>query len=60
MYATSFGLSSKFLNNFKSFWRLPSDWALKEEELDVFTYGSKYRMDLSKLPDVKTVQLTEE
>lgn len=60
MYATSFGLSKKFLNSFKKFWRLPSDWDLREDELNVFTYGSKYRMDLSKLPDVKTVKLTEE
>lgn len=60
MYATSFALSPKFLNNFRKFWDLPSDWNIKEEELGVYTYGSKYRMDLSKMPDVKTVVLTEE
>jgi len=33
---------------------------LTEDELDVPTYGSKYRMDLSKMPDVNTVVLVEE
>ena len=31
-----------------------------EEELDVPTYGAKFRMDLSKMPDVRTVVLVEE
>lgn len=60
MYATSFGLSEKFLNHFRQFWNLPSSWNLKEEELGVFTYGSKFRMDLSKMPGVKTVILADE
>ncbi|EIE30491.1 acetone carboxylase subunit alpha, partial [Helicobacter pylori NCTC 11637 = CCUG 17874 = ATCC 43504 = JCM 12093] len=60
MYATSFDLSPKFLNDFKTFWNLPKSWSVKEDELGVFTYGSKYRMDLSKLPDVRTVLLVDE
>ncbi|NTV10476.1 MAG: acetone carboxylase subunit alpha [Zoogloea sp.] len=60
MFATSFGLSAKFLEQFRRFWNLPADWTLTEDELDVPSYGSKYRMDLSLLPDVKTVVLVEE
>lgn len=60
MFATSFDLSPKFLNNFKTFWSLPQEWQLLETELGVFSYGSKYRMDLSELPDVKTIVLVEE
>lgn len=60
MYATSFGLSEKFLNEFKTFWDLPEDWQLTEDELEVPSFGSRFRMDLSKLPDVKTVVLVEE
>ncbi len=60
MYATSFDLSPKFLSDFKTFWNLPKNWTMKEDELGVFTYGSKYRMDLSKLPDVRTVVLVDE
>ena len=60
MFATSFGLSLKFKNEFKAFWDLPADWELPESELGVPSFGSKYRMDLSKLPDVRTVTLVEE
>lgn len=60
MFATSFGLSEKFLNSFREFWDLPEDWNLTEAELDVPSYGSKYRMDLSLLPDVTTVVQVEE
>lgn len=60
MFATSFGLSDKFRSQFKAFWNLPEDWDLTEGELGVPSYGSVYRMDLSKLPDVKTVVLVEE
>lgn len=60
MFATSFGLSAKFEQQFHDFWDLPADWKLTEEELPVPTYGSKYRMDLSKMPDVHTVVLVEE
>jgi acetone carboxylase alpha subunit len=60
MYATSFGLSQKFERQFRQFWNLPESWKLTEEELNVPTYGSKYRMDLSRMPDVKTVVLVEE
>ena len=34
MYATSFGLSRKFEQQFRDFWSLPADWTLTEEELD--------------------------
>jgi acetone carboxylase alpha subunit len=60
MFATSFGLSKKFENAFRSFWDLPASWTLTEEELDVPSYGSTFRMDLSKMPDVNTVVLVEE
>jgi acetone carboxylase alpha subunit len=53
MFATSFGLSVKFKD-------LPADWELPESELGVPSFGSTYRMDLSKLPDVRTVTLVEE
>ncbi|CAI08780.1 Acetone carboxylase alpha subunit [Aromatoleum aromaticum EbN1] len=60
MFATSFGLSEKFTKEFKAFWSLPDDWQLLESELNVPTYGSKHRMDLSLLPDVTTVVQVEE
>ncbi len=60
MFATSFALSEKFKNDFKSFWSLPPEWELPESELGVPSFGSTYRMDLSKLPDVRTVTLVEE
>jgi len=60
MFATSFGLSKKFLGEFRAFWNLPADWNLTEDELDVPSYGSRSRMDLSKMPDVRTVVLVEE
>ncbi|MEK7917695.1 hydantoinase B/oxoprolinase family protein [Burkholderia contaminans] len=60
MFATSFGLSKQFEQKFRAFWDLPDSWVLTEEELDVPTYGSRYRMDLSKMPDVNTVVLVEE
>lgn len=60
MFATSFDLSAKFKKEFKAFWDLPEDWELPESELGVPSFGSKYRMDLSKLPDVRTVTLVEE
>jgi acetone carboxylase, alpha subunit len=60
MFSTSFDLSPKFKNEFKAFWDLPADWELPESELGVPSFGSKYRMDLSKMPDVRTVKLVEE
>jgi acetone carboxylase, alpha subunit len=60
MFATSFGLSKKFEQQFRDFWNLPAAWTLTEDELSVPSYGSKFRMDLSKMPDVKTVVLVEE
>jgi acetone carboxylase alpha subunit len=60
MFATSFALSEKFTKEFKAFWSLPADWQLLEDELDVPTYGSKHRMDLSQMPDVTTVVQVEE
>ena len=60
MFATSFGLSAKFEQQFRAFWSLPAEWTLTEAELGVPSYGAKYRMDLSKMPDVRTVVLVEE
>ncbi|WP_298651634.1 hydantoinase B/oxoprolinase family protein [uncultured Tistrella sp.] len=60
MYATSFGLSGKFLDQFRSFWDLPADWTIEESELGIPSFGSKHRMDLSALPDVTTIRLVEE
>jgi len=60
MYASSFKLGPKFMADFKAFWNLPEDWTLTEDELDIPHYGSHYHMDLSELPDVRTVQLVEE
>lgn len=60
MFATSFGLSPKFLGEFRTFWDLPADWNMTEDELEVPSYGSRSRMDLSKMPDVRTVVLVEE
>lgn len=60
MFATSFGLSKKFEQQFRDFWHLPETWTLLEEDLDVHSYGAKFRMDLSTMPDVKTVVLVEE
>ncbi|EZP78123.1 hydantoinase B/oxoprolinase [Parageobacillus genomosp. 1] len=41
MYASSFALSEKFYNEFKSFWNLPEDWKLTEEELEIPVFGTK-------------------
>lgn len=60
MFATSFGLSDKFLNDFRRFWDLPDDWTIVESELGIPSFGSKHRMDLSALPDVTTIRLVEE
>ena len=60
MFATSFALSPKFEQQFRDFWTLPEAWTLKEEDLGVPSYGSKFRMDLSQMPDVKTVVLVDE
>ena len=60
MFATSFALSEKFTRQFKAFWDLPADWELNESDLNVPTYGSKHRMDLSLMPDVTTVVQVEE
>ncbi|WP_454918111.1 hydantoinase B/oxoprolinase family protein [Xanthobacter sediminis] len=60
MFSASFKLGPKFEREFRSFWNLPESWSLPEEEIGVPTYGSHYSMDLSELPDVKTVQLVEE
>ena len=60
MFATSFGLSPTFLQSFKTFWQLPADWALPESELGVPSFGSTCRIDLSTMPDVRTVVLVEQ
>jgi len=60
MYASSFALGPRFHAEFRAFWTLPESWTLPEDEIGVPTYGSKYHMDLSELPDVKLVQFVEE
>ncbi|MCL6615461.1 MAG: hypothetical protein K6U03_12805, partial [Firmicutes bacterium] len=60
MFATSFQLSPNFLAEFKRFWNLPEDWNLTEEELEIPTFGSKHRMSVEQLPDVKRLVLVEE
>lgn len=60
MFATSFDLSEKFLAEFKSFWDLPEDWGLSEDELGVTTFGSTYRQGEEDLPGVHRIQLTKE
>lgn len=60
MYVISFDFLFKFLNDFKIFWNLLKNWSVKEDEFGVFIYGFKYRMDLSKLFDVRIVLLVDE
>lgn len=60
MFASSFRLSEKFLGEFRTFWDLPASWELKEEDLGIPMFGAKHHMDLSELPDVHPVILTEQ
>lgn len=60
MFAASFKLGPRFEKEFRAFWDLPESWTISEEELGIPSYGSRYSMDLSELPDVKTVQFVEE
>jgi acetone carboxylase alpha subunit len=60
MFAASFKLGPRFEKEFRAFWDLPESWTLNEDELGIPSYGSRYSMDLSELPDVKTVQFVEE
>ncbi|MDE1569163.1 hydantoinase B/oxoprolinase family protein [Aquabacter sp. P-9] len=60
MFAASFHLGPRFEQQFRAFWNLPESWTLPESEIGVPTYGSRYSMDISELPDVKTVQFVEE
>ncbi|MFG1375397.1 hydantoinase B/oxoprolinase family protein [Xanthobacter autotrophicus] len=60
MFAASFKLGPRFEKDFRAFWTLPDSWTLPEEEIGVPTYGSRYSMDVSELPDVHTVQFVEE
>lgn len=60
MFASSFYLSPKFTAEFKEFWDLPSDWELMEEELGIPMYGARHTMDISELPDVHPVIMSEE
>jgi len=60
MYAASFKLGPKWEEGYRKFWDLPVDWQLMEADLPIPSYGREYSMDLSELPDVKTVQFVEE
>jgi acetone carboxylase alpha subunit len=48
------------MEEFRTFLNLPEDLNLTEDELGIPSYGSKYRMDLSLMPDVRTVVQVEE
>ena len=41
MYAQSFALSEKFTNEFKSFWSIPEEWMIYEDDSGVPTLGSR-------------------
>jgi len=60
MFAASFKLGPRFEKEFREFWDLPESWQLSEDELPIPSYGANYSMDLSELPDVRTVQFVEE
>jgi acetone carboxylase alpha subunit len=60
MFASTFELSQPFLDKFRTFWDLPSDWLVTEKELGIPAFGSKHAMDLSQMPDVTTVVLVDE
>jgi acetone carboxylase alpha subunit len=60
MLAASFKLGPRFEAEFRTFWDLPESWTLAEEDIGIPHYGSHYSMDVSELPDVKTVQFVEE
>ncbi|MBC56588.1 MAG: acetone carboxylase subunit alpha [Confluentimicrobium sp.] len=60
MFAASFKLGPRFEKEFRDFWTLPDDWKLMEADLPIPSYGREYSMDISELPDVKTVQFVEE
>ncbi|MGX0905066.1 acetone carboxylase alpha subunit [Roseovarius sp. MBR-79] len=60
MFAASFKLGPTWEQGFRKFWDLPDDWQLKEADLPIPSYGREYSMDISELPDVKTVQFVEE
>lgn len=44
MYASSFALSPAFLSQFREFWNLPESWILREEELEMPTFGAKLKL----------------
>lgn len=60
MFAASFKLGPRFEQDFRAFWNLPAEWKLMEADLPIPSYGREYSMDISELPDVKTVQFVEE
>ena len=43
MYATSFEITEKFLTEFREFWNLPETWNLREDELEMPTFGSGHK-----------------
>ncbi|MCK9552616.1 hypothetical protein, partial [Aquamicrobium sp.] len=60
MFAASFKLGPDWAKGFRKFWDLPDDWQLLEADLPIPSYGREYSMDISELPDVKTVQFVDE
>lgn len=60
MFAASFKLGPRFEESFRKFWDLPTDWQLLEADLPIPSYGREYTMDISELPDVRTVKFVDE
>lgn len=60
MFAASFKLGPRFEESFRKFWDLPADWQLQEADLPIPSYGREYSMDISELPDVRTVKFVDE
>jgi acetone carboxylase alpha subunit len=59
MYANSFFLSDKFLQEFREFWGLGKDWFIRLGDKDVAGFG-QHSVPLDSLPDVRRVNLVDE
>jgi len=59
MYANSFFLSDKFLQEFREFWGLGKDWFIRLGEDGTQGFG-QHSVPLDSLPDVRRVNLVDE
>ena len=59
MYANSFLLSQKFLDEFREFWDLGEDWFIRLGEDGTEGFG-QHSVPLDSLPDVRRVNLVDE